>query len=127
MKTRRLREKMIAKVSQVNRSNQTTLDNLPATKKISARTSECISNKKIIISEIACVTKEDKLALKISFRLLPSKAAYSKITFELYFDCHLMNTSNLSIPQGLLAKDDFELTSLLEDEGYKRWTTHDKS
>ncbi len=114
MKTRRSREKMIA---EVNQFNQTTFDTLPVTKKISAQTSVCSSKKKIIISEIVAITREDELALKTSFRLLPSKAAYSKITLDLYFDSHMTNTTRLSIPQGLLTKDDFELTTVLNMKG----------
>ncbi len=113
MKTKRLREKMI---DEVNRSKQTTLDSLQDQQKIHPQTAVSCS-KKIIISEITAETREDELALKTSFRLLPSKAVYSKITFELYFDSHLMNTTCLCIPQGSLAKDDFDLATLLDMKG----------
>jgi hypothetical protein len=94
MKTRSLKGKMIA---EVNRSNQTTFDTLTDTQRLSAQTLVCSSKKKMIVSEIVTVMREDELALKTSFGLLTSKAAYSKITLDLYFDSHIKNNTRLSI------------------------------
>ena len=76
-KIQHLREKMLAASKQ---SKQTTLDNLRDTpKKAHTKAVESGQKKQIIITEIDTVTKEDELALKVEFRLLPSKTAFSKI------------------------------------------------
>ena len=103
-------------IAKVNRSKQTTFDSLPIPRKKLSQMAAC-GSKKIIISKVDVETRENELALKTIFRLMPSKAAYSKITFELYFDSHIMNTILIAIPQGPLAKDDFELTSVLDVKG----------
>jgi hypothetical protein len=114
-KTQRLREKMLAAAKQ---SKQTTLDSLPEVpKKESAKAVESEQKKQIVITEIDTVTKEDELALKVGFRLLPSKTAFSKIVADLYFDGQRLNSVRISIPQSPLAADDFELTPVLDMKG----------
>jgi len=114
-KTQRLREETRAAVKQ---SKQTTLDSLPKVpKKESAKTVESDHKKQIVITEIETVTKEDELALKVEFRLLPSRTAFSKITSELYFDGQKLKVVCISIPQSPLATDDFELTPVLDMKG----------
>jgi hypothetical protein len=114
MRTQRLREKMLA---EANRSNQTTLESLPApSEKLNQRTASK-SKKQIIITEIGTATREDESDLKISFQLLPSKAAFSKIMSELYFDNCKMNCISIVIPQGPLSRDDFELSPVLDMNG----------
>jgi hypothetical protein len=114
-KTQRLREKTRAAVKQ---SKQTTLDSLPKVpKKEYAKTVESEHKRQIIITEIDTVTKEDELALKVDFRLLPSRTAFSKITSELYFDAQKLKVFHISIPQSPLATDDFELTPVLDMKG----------
>ena len=50
------------------------------------RTKEAVkSSKAIVINRIADTPKENELALKVEFSLLPSKASFSKITLDLYF------------------------------------------
>jgi hypothetical protein len=114
-KTQRLREKTRAAVKQ---SKQTTLDSLPKVpKKESAKTVESEHKRQIIITEIDTVTKEDELALKVGFRLLPSKTAFSKINADLYFDGQKLNSMRVSVLQGPLATNDFELTPVLDMKG----------
>jgi len=114
-KTQRLREETRAAVKQ---SKQTTLDSLPKVpKKESAKTVEPMREKQILITEIDTVTKEDELALKVDFRLLPSRTAFSKITSELHFDAQKLKVVRISIPQSPLATNDFELTPMLDMTG----------
>ena len=114
-KTQRLREKMRAAAKQ---SKQTTLDSLPKVpKKEYAKTAEPRREKQIIITEIDTVTKEDELALKVGFRLLPSKTVFSKINADLYFDGQKLNSMRVSVLQGPLATNDFELTPVLDMKG----------
>jgi hypothetical protein len=114
-KTQRLREKMRATAKQ---SKQTTLGRFPEVpKKEYAKTAEPRREKQIIITEIDTVTKEDELALKVEFRLLPSRTAFSKITSELYFDAQKLKVLCISIPQSPLATNDFELTPVLDMKG----------
>ena len=114
MKTQRLREKMLA---EVKHSKQTTLDSLPASQQKSPQAIESSSKKQIIITEIGTETAEDELTVKIVFRLLPSKASFSKITLDLFFDGHKMYDVPICIPQGSLAKDEFEFPLVLDMRG----------
>lgn len=97
---------------------QLTLDSLPnAPKKEPAETPASTHKKQIIITEIASVTKEDELALKIGFKLLPSKTAFSKVQSNLWFDDQQISSVSISIPQSPLATDEFELTPVLDMKG----------
>jgi hypothetical protein len=114
-KAQHLREKMRAASK---KSGQTTLDSprdVPHKESDKAINSE--QKKQILITEIDTVTKEDELALKVEFRLLPSRTAFSKITSELHFDGQKLKTVCISIPQSPLATDDFELTPVLGMKG----------
>jgi hypothetical protein len=114
-KNQHSRERMWAAIKQ---SKQTTLDTLPnVPQKESTRASESERKKQIIITEIGTVTKEDELALEVWFSLLPSKAAFSKITSDLYFDGQRLNSACISIPQSQLATDEFEFTPVLDMKG----------
>lgn len=67
-------------------SKQLTLDSLPIVpQKEHAKTTAKVQEKWIIITEIDTLTKEDELALKISFKLLPSNTAFSKVKADLWF------------------------------------------
>ncbi|MGD0645320.1 MAG: hypothetical protein ABSA75_10485 [Candidatus Bathyarchaeia archaeon] len=95
---------------------QLTLDNLPkAPTKENNKATTTIQEKQIIITEIGTNTKEDELALKVAFKLLPSKTAFSKIKRDLWFDNQQISSVQIRIPQGPLAKDDFELTGPVLD------------
>ena len=99
-------------------SKQTTLDSLPnAPKKEPAETPSSIQKKQIIITEIVAVTEEDELALKIGFKLLPSKTAFSKVQSNLWFDDQQINSASINIPQSHLATDEFELNPVLDMKG----------
>lgn len=63
------------------------------------------------------MTKVDELALKVVFRLLPSKTAFSKVRSNLWFDDQQISSVSISIPQSPLAADDFELTPVLDMKG----------
>jgi hypothetical protein len=94
--------------------------------------------KEIVIQDIADITKENELALKITFRLLPSKLSFSKVNLDLYFEEQLLNTTTLGIPQGSLTTDSFEFPHILDMEGmtqgrysirvemYEPWSTGEK-
>ena len=99
-------------------TKQLTLDNLPnVSKKEPENTTKSIQEKQIKITDIAAVTGEDELALKIDFKLIPSKTAFSKIQSNLWFDNQQINSISIRIPQSTLAKDEFELTPVLDMKG----------
>jgi hypothetical protein len=99
-------------------SKQLTLDSLPnAPTKESDKASACIHEKQIIITEIGTLTKEDELAIKVGFKLLPSKTAFSKVKSDLWFDNQQISSVSISIPQGPLTQDEFELTPVLDMKG----------
>src|SRR5665647_1578533 len=99
-------------------SKQLTLDRLPnAPTKESDKASACIQEKQIIITEIGTLTKEDELALKIAFKLLPSKTAFSRVKADLWFNGQQISSVIIGIPQGPLAQDEFELTPVLDMKG----------
>ncbi len=85
------------------------------TKAIKSNVGSC--KKQVTIVEVKSSTREDELALKISFKLLPSKTSFSKVKSDLWFDGQLISTILVSIPQGPLATDEFELTSVLDMKG----------
>ena len=99
-------------------SKQLTLDNLPsAPEKEPSKTNAQIQEKRIIITEIGILTKQDELALKIGFKLAPSKTAFSRVHSDLWFDNQQINSVSIRIPQGSLATDEFELTPVLDMKG----------
>jgi hypothetical protein len=114
-KNQRLREKMRVAAKQ---SKQRTLESPPqVSKNASLKPIESSQRKQIVITEINTITREDELALKVSFKLLPSKNAFSKITADSFFDGQKLSSRNFSVLQGPLAVEDFELTSVLEMKG----------
>ena len=58
--------------------------------------------KAIVINRIADTTKEDELALKVEFSLLPSKVSFSKINLDLYFQENLLKSIPLHITPSAL-------------------------
>ena len=106
---------------------QLTLDNLPDTSENQpAKTTSHMQQKQIAITGICCHTKEDELALKVSFKLVPSKAAFSKVQSDLWFDNHLISSVSIRIPQGTLAADEFEFTPVLDMKGIPAGAHHIK-
>jgi len=93
------------------------LDNLPKAPKKETKAAIPEQKKQIEITEISSDTKEDELALKIGFKLSPSKLSFSKVNAELFFDGQKLNAVRISIPQSPLARDDFEFSSVLDMRG----------
>jgi hypothetical protein len=117
-KTERLREKMRA---DIRRSKQSTLDNLPEARKAEpAKPSVPEEKKHIEITEISTTTREGELILKIGFRLLPSRTAFSRVTADLYFDEEKIDSLRLRVLQGPLATDDSEFSSVLDMTGIEK-------
>jgi hypothetical protein len=101
----------------VKQAKQSTLDDLSFQFNIE-RTREAIkSTKAIVINKISDTTKEDELALKVEFTLLPSKVSFSKINLDLYFQDQLLGSTPLIIPQSQLLNDNFEISQVLEMKG----------
>jgi hypothetical protein len=134
-KNQQKREIMKANVSQ---SKQSTLEDLSFQFDIE-KTKEKVSQRKaIVINNIADTTKEDELELKVEFSLLPSKASFSKINLDLYFQEHLLNSTTIGIPQSTLLNDTSEFPLILDMKGivageymfrvemYEPWSTSEK-
>jgi hypothetical protein len=101
----------------VKQAKQSTLEDLSFQFNIE-RTRDAIKpTKEIVINKILDTTKEDELALKIEFSLLPSKASFSKINLDLFFQEHLLNSTTISIPQSTLLNDTSEFPLILDMEG----------
>jgi len=101
----------------VKQAKQSTLEDLSFQFNIN-RTKEAIKpTKAIVINGIADTTKEDELEIKVEFSLLPSKASFSKINLDLYFQENLLNSKSLVIPQSQLLNDNFEYPQVLEMKG----------
>jgi hypothetical protein len=101
----------------VEHAKQSTLEDLSFQFKIE-RTREAIKpTKVIVINKISDTTKEDELALKVEFSLLPSKASFSKINLDLFFQEHLLNSTTISIPQSTLLNDTSEFPLILDMKG----------
>ena len=114
-KNQRLREKMRAAAKQ---SKQKTLDNLPeAPKEKPPQPIQSKQEKQITITEISTVAREEELALKVGFRLLPSRIVFSEIKADLFFDAKKASTAHLKVLMGPLAADNFEFKSTLNMKG----------
>jgi hypothetical protein len=114
-KTQRLREKIRA---DVKHSKQTTLDTQPEPHKTEPAKAVVPEQKKQIeITEISTTTREDELVLKVGFRLLPSRTAFSRVTSDLYFDDEKIDSLRLRVLQGPLATDASEFSSVLDMTG----------
>jgi hypothetical protein len=114
-KTQRLREKILA---DIKHSKQTTLGNPPekhSTEPPKAATPQ--QKKQIEITAISTTIRENELALKVGFKLLPSRTAFSRVTSDLYFDEQKIDSLRLRILQGPLATDDSEFSSVLDMTG----------
>jgi hypothetical protein len=82
--TKNQQKREIMKVN-VEHAKQSTLEDLSFQFNIE-RTREAIKpTKVIVINKISDTTKEDELALKVEFSLLPSKVSFSKIHLDLFF------------------------------------------
>ena len=114
-KLKRLRERTHA---DVKHSKQSTLENLPKAHKAEIPKAAVPEKKKQIkITEISTDTRENELILKIGFRLLPSRTAFSRLTSDLYFDDEKIDSLRLRIFQGPLATNSSEFSSVLDMTG----------
>jgi hypothetical protein len=101
----------------VKQAKQSTLEDLSFQFNIE-RTREAMKpTKAIVINNISDTTKEDELALKVEFSLLPSKFSFSKINLDLFFQEHLLNSTTISIPQSILLNDTSEFPLILDMKG----------
>jgi hypothetical protein len=99
-------------------SKQLTLDHLPVTsEKVNEKGILPKTEKQIVITDISALTKVDELALKVSFRLVPSKIVFSKMHSKLWFDKKQISSSIIRIPQGPLSTNEFEIMSVLDMKG----------
>jgi hypothetical protein len=101
----------------VKKAKQSTLEDLSFQFNIERSKEATKPSKAIVIDRIAETTKEDELALKVEFSLLPSKASFSKITLDLYFQEQLLNSTSLSIPQSSLLGESLEFPQFLDMKG----------
>jgi hypothetical protein len=114
-KTQRLREKIR---EDIKHSKQTTLGTLPEMRRAKpAKASVPEQKKQIEITEISTDTRENELVLKIGFKLLPSRTAFSRLTLDLYFDQRKIDSLSLRVLQGPLATDASEFSSVLDMTG----------
>jgi len=101
----------------VKAHKQMTLDNLQNAAVKESDIAKLIYQKQIIITEIGTITKEDEIAVTVEFKLLPSKAAFSKVQLDLWFENQQIKSLLIKIPQGPLAGNDFELMPILDMKG----------
>jgi hypothetical protein len=100
-------------------AKQFTLDNLPDPRpKDAIEIIKPSREKKITITQIAAVVREDEeLVVKITFKLYPSKAAFSRLRSDLWFDSQKINSFLIKVLQGPLATDELEYSTVLDMRG----------
>ncbi len=101
----------------VKQKKQATLEDLSFQFNINRKKEASKPAKAIVINRITETTKEDELALKVEFSLLPSKTSFSKINMDLFFQEHLLNSTTISIPQSTLLNDTSEFPLILDMKG----------
>lgn len=94
---------------------QLTLDNLPNVH--TKESNKLIQQKQITIIEIQAIIREDELALKVGFKLYPSKSAFSKVNLDLWFNNQQISSRLIRVPQGPLSADELELPAVLDMKG----------
>ena len=113
-KNQQKREIMKADVKQ---KKQSTLEDLSFQFNIKKPKEPIKSTKEIIINRITEIIKEDELTLKVEFSLKPSKASFSKMKLDLYFQEQLLKSILLIILQSQLLNDSFEYPLILDMKG----------
>ncbi len=101
----------------VKQMKQSTLEDLSFQFNINRNKETIKSTKEIVINSVSETTQEDELAFKVEFSLLPSKASFSKVNLDLYFQEHLLNSTAISIPQSNLLNDTFEFLVIVDMKG----------
>ncbi len=99
-------------------SKQTTLGSQPEPRKDGpSKTVVPEQKKQMEITQITTSTREDELVLKVSFKLTPSRNAFSRLTSDLYFDELKIDSLRLRVLQGPLATDESEFSTALDMTG----------
>jgi len=101
----------------VKQKKQSTLEDLSFQFNINRNKESIKSTKEIVINSVSETIKEDELVFKVEFSLFPSKASFSKVNLDLYFQEHLLNSTTISIPQSTLLNDTFEFLLILDMKG----------
>ena len=101
----------------VKQMKQSTLDDLSFQFNINRHKEPIKPTKEILINSVFETTKEDELAFKVDFTLFPSKASFSKVNLDLYFQEYVLNSTTISIPQSNLLNDNFEFLLILDMTG----------
>ncbi len=101
----------------IKQPKQSTLDNLIFQFNIQKSTASTKPEKANVINDITNIFRENELALKIEFELLPSKTSFSKIKLDLYFENQLINYTTIGIPQSTLLTDNFDFPIVLDMRG----------
>lgn len=137
-KNHKKREISKATIQPSKQSKQSTLDNINYQFNIPKPTMTGGPTKAIVINAIINTIKEDELVLNVDFTLLPSKASFSRINVDLYFQEQLLNSTTLGIPQSTLLNDQFDYPVALDMRGikagnylirvemYELWSTDEK-
>lgn len=111
----RLREKIY---TDVKHAKQSTFYRLPSDLgKDPVHVTGYGQKKQIRITELNYAVRKDELAVKAGFKLLPSKGYFSKVWYDLFFEGQKLSSAYVNIPQGPIAGDDFEVTSVLDMQG----------
>jgi hypothetical protein len=113
MKKLQEREKIERAVKQ---SKQSTLDDISYQFNIERRDASK-PTRVIVIDAVDATPKEDELALKTEFRLLPSKDSFSKVNLDLYFEEQMVNSATLCLPQSPLLSESLTYSQVLDMRG----------
>ena len=113
-KNQQKREIIAIDVKQVK---QSTLDDLSFQFNIERIKEPVKPAKAIVINRIVEETKEDELALKVEFSLLPSQVSFSKINLDLYFQENLLKSIPLHVTPSALLGDSLEYPLTLDMKG----------
>lgn len=117
VKLSRNQQKREIKTAAVRQSKQSTLEDISFQFNIERSKEATKPAKAIVINRIADTTKEDELALKVEFTLLPSKVSFSKISLDLYFQDNLLKSTPLHITSSALLGDNLEYSLALDMKG----------
>ena len=101
----------------VKQMKQSTLEDLSFQLNINRNKESIKSKKEIVINSVSETTREDELVFNVEFSLLPSKASFSKVNLDLYFQEHLLQSTTISIPQSILLNDVFEFLLIMDMKG----------
>ncbi|MGD6809725.1 MAG: hypothetical protein ACQCN3_08515 [Candidatus Bathyarchaeia archaeon] len=98
-------------------TRQLTFDSLPAAPKKQATETKEASQKQICITQIETTTGIDEVAVKVGFKLLPSRLAFSKVAATLFFEELQISSVLIRVLQSPLATDESEYMWVLDTKG----------